>query len=468
MPPEFKQSRFNHFIDLGDGKRLAFNASVSGLAEMDDETYRKMIALCEGRTPKAAGVSEELLHDLKRGKYIIDSDIDELDIIRAAHYSTRFGTRDLLLTIIPTYACNFACDYCYEPSEMHGDTSGATMSEETGDALVSFCRNNLQEKTNLRIFWYGGEPLMAKSTITELTGRFVEICKEKSANYHGAIVTNGYLLTPDTIDFLKKQHVTFIQVTIDGPREIHDRRRPNKSKKGTYDVITSNIDDIADDEPVHVSIRINIDKRNAGHIGELFGDLKRRGWHERKNMEFYFGHTTDYSQRWGSGLRCMMSEEFSEFIVDAYNMVLDHGFRISLFPNAKPLFCGAIGNSSMVIEPNGNIQACWAAVGNPALKIGTLGTDGVTNTKERIKWLGWDPFREECKKCTILPLCVGGCPYRSIYADSLAGIHEKNCTWWKYNLEPMLRIAFAAHKRGLLAVHRKQKSAKKEQSPRSE
>lgn len=36
MTEKLKPSKYNHFVDAGDGKRLAFNAMSCGLAEIDD------------------------------------------------------------------------------------------------------------------------------------------------------------------------------------------------------------------------------------------------------------------------------------------------------------------------------------------------------------------------------------------------------------------------------------------------
>ncbi|MEA1980737.1 MAG: SPASM domain-containing protein, partial [candidate division Zixibacteria bacterium] len=51
-------------------------------------------------------------------------------------------------------------------------------------------------------------------------------------------------------------------------------------------------------------------------------------------------------------------------------------------------------------------------------KTGVLSADGIKYTNNYIKWQGWTPFSEnECNNCDILPLCMGGCPYKSIYKD---------------------------------------------------
>ena len=72
------------------------------------------------------------------------------------------------------------------------------------------------------------------------------------------------------------------------------------------------------------------------------------------------------------------------------------------------------------------------------------------------KWLGWTPFREECIDCNVLPLCMGDCPYRTLYHNQLMDASKNVCAWWKYNLIPMLRTAKVAKENGLLNVSRLQ------------
>ena len=50
----------------------------------------------------------------------------------------------------------------------------------------------------------------------------------------------------------------------------------------------------------------------------------------------------------------------------------------------------------------------------------------------------FDPLEDEtCSECTLLPVCIGGCPSqrvdRKLQSDQI-------CQSWKYNLTPMLEI----------------------------
>ncbi len=449
----FKASHYNHFVPTEDGKRLAFNAMSCGLAEMDEESYQVYEALAGG---DGDGVDRqkhaELIENLKKGGFLIDPDLDELAAIRAAHYRARFGNRGFGLTIIPTLRCNFACDYCYEDSKIHStpDDRGGLMSDEVCDNIVKLCEQRIEPKGTFGVTWYGGEPLLAPQIIEKLTKEFIRICEEKEASYHAGIITNGYLLDEKNLELLKRCKVTFAQVTIDGPREVHDKRRCLKSGGGTYDRIMENLLRIPKDSGLRIAIRINVDKRNEGRIAGLLKDMTSRHMQLRPDMTIYFAQVNDYVDSCSSiAGNCMVLREFSHSMAKLYRLALDRGFDISIYPVPQISSCGAIASGTMVIDPDGTTQPCWNTMGNPRTRTGKV-SNGSIEVDDRIyDWLGYSPFRTDCEKCTVLPLCLGGCPYRSIRPEGIDQPTENTCSWWKYNLSEMLALVREAMARGL-------------------
>jgi len=459
-----KQSKYNHFIEIEDGKRLVFSAASCGMGIMDQQTYEKLVSMGNGRSAEKAGGSDELLANFLRGKLLVPDKLDEVSSLRFGHFYSRFGIKGFGLTVIPTYNCNFACDYCYESHDLHAMPvhQGSVMSDEVQNNLIKLCEKNIAENSNFTVNWYGGEPLMGKAVIDSLSKKLIELCEAKKTKYSAGMITNGYLLNKENLEFVIRNRISFLQITLDGPRDIHDQRRPLRSGGKTYDTILTNITNIPEDYLGNVSIRINIDKRNAANIEELFKDLKSRGLHTRRNITFNFGHTVQYTSSCGcSGVAssCMATEEFAEFSVGAYKSAIDMGFKLAIFPSVSMNSCGAIGLGGALVEPNGDVQQCWVTVGNKDRKVGELTSEGITYNENRMKWLGWVPFKSDCEACEILPICMGSCPYKSIYPEDSMGTSV--CPSWKYNLKPMLEVARYAQQKGLLMHSR----ASKPQSP---
>lgn len=456
MSKKYKASRYNHMYKLQNGKRLAFNCMSCGLGEMDEDCHKRFMNILENENGDLSEEEKSLEKELVKGGMIVPADSDELDQIRTVHYRMRFGNNSLALTILPTFNCNFACDYCYESRELHSslDTRVKSMSNEVCDNLVKYVESNLRHESTLSINWYGGEPLMGKAVIEKLTGEFTRICKEKKAKYFAAMVTNGYLLNREHIDFLIKNMVSSIQITIDGPKIIHDKRRILKNGKGTFDRIMGNLERLTKDDPIRVGIRVNIDKRNSAHMRELFEEFIRRGFHQRDNISFNLAQVLELTNCCQDVTdQCMFSKEFAEYITDEYRMAIDMGFKLKHYPVMNSGSCGAVSQNVFLIEPGGNVHACWSTAGNDDLKIGVLTEKGISLNENYYKWQGWHPYvTEHCESCNVLPLCMGGCAYKSLYKNHIANADQILCSWWKYNLEPMLLLAKDANEKGLLPI----------------
>lgn len=454
MGEKVKASRYNHFVEVEEGKRLAFNAMTCGLAEMDKASYDGYAAIAE-RGEVVDSDASELVKNLRLGGILIPEELDELALIRASHYQERFSRKNLGLTIVPTYSCNFACDYCFESRDMHAlpNHSGGMMSSTVQDNIVRLCEREVATDATFVVVWYGGEPFLAKEVINSLSPRFLEICRAKNSSYYGAMITNGYFLTPTNVGFLEENRVRFVQITLDGPRDVHDRRRPLKGGGATFDTILDNLCYIGSKGTPAVSVRINIDRRNASRATDLLTVLKDRGLHTRPNIGVYFSQTVHYANSCPDIFsKCMLTEEFSGWMVDAYRAAMSMGFRISMYPVPQLGSCGAVGKGIATIEPNGNVQTCWNAVGDESKKVGVLTQNGIEYSFQYAKWLGHNSFREECLSCDVMPICMGGCPYKSIHAEALTDAEHNRCVWWVHNLRPMLLVIKEAKDRGLLEI----------------
>ena len=224
-----------------------------------------------------------------QAEYVVEDNINELDLIKLISLSSRFLNKSLNLTIAVTLDCNMNCPYCYE------DKSNLSMTEEIQDSLCDFIENYLKTNncTALNITWYGGEPLLEKDLIYRLSERFIEITKKLKVGYGASIVTNGFMLDSDCAEHLKnKCNVNNAQLTIDGPSEIHNNRRILINGNGSFETIINNIENCK--SFLNISVRINVDKDNIDSIENLidyFTDVKNWG----VNPRFYIAPVKIYN-----------------------------------------------------------------------------------------------------------------------------------------------------------------------------
>lgn len=77
------------------------------------------------------------------------------------------------------------------------------------------------------------------------------------------MITNGYLLDADKIEQLNQLRINAIQITLDGPEEVHDTRRLLGSGRPTFRRIIENVRTLMNSSyKGFCSIRVNINKTN--------------------------------------------------------------------------------------------------------------------------------------------------------------------------------------------------------------
>jgi uncharacterized protein len=334
-----KWSRFNHFLDTDkDGDRYAFNARTLALAKLDSASYDTIKQLEQASSSSSVATTDGLdvftIQHLQDGGFLVADDLDELAELETVFNQRKHNSHNLTLTIAPTIWCNLACPYCYEGEKPKGMMDGDTQAR-------TFAFVQHQVETNgidaVSVAWYGGEPLLGLDVIERLSSRLIEYCDGSNIPYHASIVTNGVLLTKGVAERLRACRVSQVQVTIDGPREVHDKMRPfyGTCKGSTFDIIMSNLADVIGLIPIR--LRINIDKRNAARAIDLVMDVKQRDWlRSSVDFAFYFARIHDaefLKQSPGcndSASSCYDSEQFAALELEL------HG---ELRPSS--MFCGS-------------------------------------------------------------------------------------------------------------------------------
>src|SRR5688500_15281873 len=106
------------------------------------------------------------------------------------------------------------------------------------------------------------------------------------------MITNGSLLRGERLEYFARQkNVSYVQITLAGPPEVHDRRRLQVNGKPTFRTILENIKAAA--SSLRISLRINVDKTNAHLLGEFLDILEAEGL--RDKVSPYLGHVLPYT-----------------------------------------------------------------------------------------------------------------------------------------------------------------------------
>ncbi len=388
-----------------------------------------------GQSDNFSPAEAELIEKLQYGSFVFPGQHDEIEELHFNHNMARYDKTILNLSFAPTMACNMACTYCYE-----GIKKGR-MSPEVIEHIVNFVRERAPGTKELDIAWFGGEPLLAMEIIEKLTDSFLDLQKQFKFSYTAMIITNGYLLNRENVDRLSDLKVQAAQVTLDGPARMHNKKRPLMNGAGSFERIIENIKYAV--EKMRISIRVNIDKSFSPEImAEMLQELDRAGLRDKVGINF--GHLEALTSTCSNiAESCYNIAEFSKAEVAYYNLFLQSGFMIGKLPLPSQITCISQSVNAFLIDPEGRMFKCFAKLGDPSKAMGYIGDKIEYNNENFTGLFRFDPFLDEdCRRCNILPVCLGGCPEKRTNPDFGK---EECCVSWKHNLEPMLEII--AHSR---------------------
>lgn len=241
-----KKSQFVVEVEIPDGM-LLYNTKNGGLIRLTNSEVRVFNNLTR------AEISESHLAQLLlEYEFIIDDNRNEYKEIVKDHWYVRNQQEYVRYVIAPTTKCNFECTYCFECG-----ISRKTMSPELCTEVSEFVLRNSEKASHVDLIWYGGEPLCAEAEIRQISASLLKD-DAFSEKYSVQMVTNGFLLTKELVDTLVAAHINMVQITVDGPDYIHDKKRKLRNGKGTFQTILGNI--INCNEKIDISLKINVDK----------------------------------------------------------------------------------------------------------------------------------------------------------------------------------------------------------------
>lgn len=431
-----KPSRYNRLFLSSNGSWLAFNSWSTALAEIDPEQKDFVTALLAepDQTPCETAEKQDIREALVSAHFLIEDDVNELDTAKADLERDRHRTDLLYLTIAPTLDCNFRCDYCFE------EHLKVSMSKKVQDLLLAWCEAKTKTCEGIIVNWYGGEPLLpsAYPVVERLSERLQAMCASRGVKYEATLITNGFFLDREKMLRLKELGVVKVQVTLDGPPDMHDKRRHLIGGRGTFWRIMENLKATVD--LAEFQLRINVDARNAMRALEVLDILKEQGLHDR--VRPYIAQVTHDGAACGNIQElCYSSSDFAKMEVEIYREAAKRNLGLSRYPfRLAGAFCIADRTNGFVVAPNGLLFKCWHEVTmNPEKSVGSLldAQQGFQASNEN-KWLAWDPLAKSgCRSCEVMPLCHGGCPLEAMkHPERDRGA----CEQFKFHLEPLLEI----------------------------
>jgi uncharacterized protein len=285
----------------------------------------------------------------------------------------------LHLILMPTEACNFRCVYCYETFQM----------KRMHPWVVTGVKRLLERRApgllRLTLSWFGGEPLLATDVIEDIMKHVAGLRAMLPAlSVASDITTNAYLLDHASADRLLDLGITQYQISFDGPREWHDRKRVRPGGRGTFDCIWANLMALRDlERPFRVTVRLHVDRENEaalpGFLDELAAGIGGDG-----RFELFVRALGRFGGPNDGTLPTFDAEGAREAVRRLGSEAVSRGLRLKPAPQGTAVCYAAHGNS-FLIRADGTLNKCTLALEHPGNRVGRLREDGsVEIDQERI------------------------------------------------------------------------------------
>ena len=445
MNKTYKPSMFNYILD-DDEKLILYNSfvgvkSILTVTKQNQEHVKSVLA--PGMLIDNPGNIERCL--IEHGLLVPTEENEKTKRDFLLSQIVNSNTLELVITV--TEKCNFVCKYCSL------DFAKGKMSVTVQDNIIEFVNKNIYRYKDMRVEWFGGEPLLCMDIIEKLSTSFIEICRKAHKGYSAGITTNGYLLSFDTFKTLYNNKVIAYQITLDGLKQEHDNQRCLANQKGTFDVILSNLLQIKSNTKsafFRINIRTNFTKASVSNIDEYL-----RFFEEQFAGDDRFAFFVRAAGDWGGdrvkSFNGLLSQNEENTLVEKIyqnDPKIDFHMNYAFLEPGRTV-CHAVRKNMFNIGCDGKIYKCDSSIDIAC--VGELRDGGnmeIDEYKVALWACGTRYMSPECEECFFSCSCIkGGCPL-----DIVKGYdpQKKRCSFEKENIDGLLKLFVKSQKTMLI------------------
>ncbi len=324
--------------------------------------------------------------------------------------------------------CNLNCSYCFYLSKqaLYPWRDHPELTPETFEALI---KQYVPLSTpHLSFMWQGGEPTMMGlpffEKVVELEVRYAwKVSPVNPPPVSNAIQTNGTLLNDDWARFFSRSGF-LVGVSLDGPREMHDRYRVDRNGRGAYDKVMTGIECLQRHN-VPFNILTVVSQANVERPRELLHWLVEQGFTHLQFipcMEVQPG--CNCAAEGGITEESITPDQWGRFLIEVFESWLEIGVdrvRVRWLDNLAQMLWGFPSEACLLspncgyvlMEHNGDCYPCDFFV-EEEWRLGNI------HSTSLLEMLEGDRFRRfsqakahlhpDCVECPWLTLCYGECP----------------------------------------------------------
>jgi uncharacterized protein len=316
--------------------------------------------------------------------------------------------------------CNLGCKYCFflSKKELY---PGSTfrMSDSILESYI--CQYIEAQKVPLAtIAWQGGEPTLMGLDFFKKAMDLVRKYRRPGMIIHNTLQTNGTLIDGEWCRFFRQNNF-LVGLSLDGPQEVHDAYRVDKSGKPTFDKVMRAAK-LLRKHKVDFNILTTVHAANGDQPLEVYRFLR-----DDVRAEFIqfipiverdeTGRVAEWSVKPDQYGR-FLSSVFDEWVRKDVGRIFVQIFDASLaaWAGAFQSIC-ILSNTcgtALALEHNGDLYSCDHFVDRDHL-LGNIKREGLaklasSGKQRRFGQNKLDSLPKYCLKCEVRFVCNGECP----------------------------------------------------------
>ena len=339
----------------------------------------------------------------------------------ARYTATEFSvdsSRSMGLWVHVNNHCNLDCDYCFV------EKFKSTMNPETVARTVEYIRSTVESRKlrEVLVKFAGGEPTLSLGTMEDFHDRLEEALRPLGTQLHFGILTNGTILYPALLEFIRRTRAT-VAISLDGyGAETHDIFRVyRKSRRGSWDKILANIETLKSHR-VPISINATISEQSCPSLPELLAWITENGFRTRIGVvrqpggSWASGDRREEYARLTSAVNAAFEAAFTELEKPQRSIDLKNGLAVCELHFDSPTTtapCG-IATNHIVVQDDGALASCPMTTREFSVPAGpdlfaaarlTFPHDPTDRNHDDEK---------NCLDCQWFPVCTSGCPVTNL------------------------------------------------------
>lgn len=418
-------SRRAYVNEIEGEKFVFFSPDSKGLPFVGQAKVKKIFdRFQEGETVLESLLKDDPEHQsetLQITKYLVEKGLLRENPTPTRYSASEFPNTDRIKSLSSWFhinnSCNLGCDYCF----VNKDKSKMTREIMTQSLDRIYSTAILRDLTSITIKFAGGEPTLSINDMIWCYDYLTEKFRGTKVKLQFSILSNGTILNEKLLEFLKRNNVG-IGISLDGyGEESHDIHRyyvNSKFKKGSWNVIMKNIEELIDNG-VKPYIMATISEESADTLPDLVEWIFKKGLKTRLSVvrqpnstwENIMERKHEYKKLIDKMITCF-EKAFARLEDSRFELNLKNAMNICELHFEQPVYtatCG-IATNHIVIQEDGKLASCPMTLKETNVEASDDLLESIRKTFNHDPKKRNESKEKNCLDCNWFPVCTSGCP----------------------------------------------------------